>query len=175
MTQSLSYPIGRWTAPASVSAVELAESVARIAALPDRLRVAVGDLDETQLATPYRPGGWTVRQLVHHLADSHLNAYVRIKLGLTEDEPRITAYDQEAWATLPDVELVTITASLGILDGLHARWAALLGALAPAQWQRRYLHPENGVQQLDIVAHHYAWHGDHHLAHITALRERMGW
>lgn len=175
MTDSLSYPIGRWTAPASVAAAELAESVARIAALPDRLRAAVKDLDPPQLATPYRPGGWTVRQLVHHLADSHLNAYVRIKLGVTEDEPRITAYDQEAWATLPDVELVPIAASLGILDGIHARWAALLGALTAAQWQRRYLHPENGVQRLDIVVHHYAWHGNHHLAHISALRERMGW
>lgn len=175
MTDSLSYPIGRWASPDQLTGREIDAAVARIAALPGRLRSAVQGLDPAQLATPYRPGGWTVQQVVHHLADSHINAYIRIKLALTEEEPRITAYNQEAWATLPDVELVPIAVSLGILDGIHARWAALLGSLTPAQWGRRYRHPENGVQQLDIVAHHYAWHGDHHLAHITGLQERMGW
>lgn len=175
MTDSLSYPIGRWVLPEQLSAREIDAAVARIAALPGRLRAAVQGLDPGQLATPYRPGGWTVRQVVHHVADSHLNAYVRVKLALTEAEPRITAYDQEAWASLLDVDVVPVTVSLDLVDALHTRWRTLLGSLTPAQWSRHYLHPENGRQRLDEVAHHYAWHGDHHVAHITRLHERMGW
>lgn len=175
MTDTLAYPIGRWDAPAAVAAADLVEIRARIAALPDQLRAAVEGLDDAQLATPYRPDGWTVRQVVHHLADSHLNAYLRIKLGLTEHQPRINAYDQNAWAMLPDLALVPIQASLDLLSGLHARWAALLGTLSAEQWMRQYLHPENGLQRLDVVAHHYAWHGDHHMTQIIRLRERMRW
>jgi hypothetical protein len=175
MTDTLSYPIGRWAPPDQFTGREIDAAVARIAALPGRLRSTVQGLDPVQLATPYRPGGWTVHQLVHHVADSHINAYVRVKLGLTEEEPRITAYDQDAWASLLDVDMVPVTVSLDLVDALHARWSALLGSLTPAQWSRHYLHPENGRQRLDAVAHHYAWHGDHHVAQITALIQRSGW
>lgn len=171
----LAYPIGHWSAPEQLNGRELDAAVARIAALPGRLRSAIQGLDPGQLATPYRPGGWTVSQVVHHVADSHINAYIRVKLGLTEDEPRITAYDQQAWALLIDVELVPVAVSLDLVESLHARWSTLLGSLTPAQWSRHYLHPENGRQRLDIVIHHYAWHGDHHVAQITRLHERMGW
>lgn len=171
----LSYPIGPWTAHDPMTAALLQEAMARIGSLPSRLREAVVGLTPPHLATPYRPGGWTVQQVVHHVADSHLNAWIRIRLALTEEVPRITAYDQAAWAALPDTPAVPIEASLRLLEGLHARWVALLAALKPAQWLREYDHPENGRQRLDLVAHHYAWHGDHHLAHITRLRERMGW
>lgn len=171
----LAYPIGRWTAPDPMTGALLHDAMARIGSLPSRLREAVTGLDEAALATPYRPGGWTVRQVVHHVADSHLNAWVRIRLALTEERPRITAYDQAAWANLPDTAAVPVEASLRLLEGLHARWVALLAALTPAQWQREYDHPENGIQRLDQVVHHYAWHGDHHLAHVTGLRARAGW
>ncbi len=175
MPDSLSYPIGRWSAPDQLTARQLDSAVARIAALPGRLRSTVQGLGPGQLATPYRPGGWTVQQVVHHLADSHIHAYIRTKLALTEAEPRITAYDQEAWASLLDVDVVPVTVSLDLVDALHARWSTLLGSLTPAQWGRHYLHPENGRQRLDAVVHHYAWHGDHHVGHITGLHERMGW
>lgn len=175
MSEALSYPIGRWSAPDPMTDALRLDSMARIGSLPSRLREAVQGLDHAQLATPYRPGGWTVQQVVHHVADSHLNAWIRVRLALTEEFPRITAYNQDAWARLPDSGEVPIEASLRLLEGLHARWVALLGQLAPAQWQREYDHPENGRQRLDLVTHHYAWHGDHHLAHVAGLRRREGW
>lgn len=171
----LAYPIGRWDAPATVNDAERRDAVARIAALPERLGTALQGLDDRQLATPYRPAGWTVRQVAHHLADSHIHAYVRTKLAATAPRPKVMAYDQEAWASLPDVGAVPVAASLAILAGLHARWVALLHTFTPDDWAREYDHSENGIQRLDIVAHHYAWHGDHHVAQISALRAREGW
>ncbi len=175
MTEEMSYPIGRWAAPVTVTPDALADALDRIAALPVRFREAVQPLADHQLDTPYRPGGWTVRQLAHHVPDSHLNAYVRFKLALSEPEPTIRPYDQEGWAALPDTRLAPVRVSLDLLDALHARWVVLLRALTPEQWSRRFHHPETGIQRLDLVALHYAWHGDHHLAHVVRLRDRMGW
>lgn len=175
MTADLAYPIGRFTRPDQVSPGQVRDAIARIAALPAAFRAAVGPLTEAQLATPYRPGGWTVRQLAHHVPDSHLNAYVRFKLALTEPEPTIRPYDQQAWAALPDTLGAPVGVSLDLLTALHARWVVLLEALTPEQWSRRFHHPETGSQRLDQVVLHYAWHSDHHLAHVTRLRERMGW
>lgn len=175
MTDNISYPIGRWVDPTEVSPAAIGAAIGRIAALPAAFRAVVAPLTEAQLDTAYRPGGWTVRQLVHHLPDSHLNAYVRMKLALTEDEPTICPYDQEAWAALPDSALTPVATSLDLLQALHARWVVLLRAATPEQWSRRFHHPETGTQRLDTVVQHYAWHGDHHLAHCTRLVERMGW
>ena len=175
MTDDLSYPIGRWVEPAEVTPATIGAAISRIAAMPAVFRATIAPLDDAQLDTPYRPGGWTVRQLAHHVPDSHLNAYVRMKLALSEDEPTIRPYDQEGWARLPDTAGTPIGVSLDLLAALHARWVVLLRALTPEQWSRRFHHPETGTQRLDIVLHHYAWHGDHHLAHATRLRERMGW
>jgi hypothetical protein len=175
MTDDLSYPLGRWVDPTDASPATLGAAISRIAALPRSFRAAVEPLTADQLDTPYRPGGWTVRQLTHHVPDSHLNAYVRMKLALSEDEPTIRPYDQEAWAQLPDSELTPVTTSLDLLDALHSRWVVLLRALGPDEWSRRFHHPETGTLRLDIVIQHYAWHGDHHLAHVTRLCDRMGW
>ncbi len=175
MTDDLSYPIGRWVEPAEVTPATIGAAISRIAALPAAFRAAIAPLTAEQLDTPYRPGGWTVRQLAHHVPDSHLNAYVRMKLALSEEEPTIRPYDQEAWARLPDSELTPVGISLDLLTSLHARWVVLLRALSSEQWSRRFHHPETGTQRLGVVLQHYAWHGDHHLAHVTRLRERMGW
>ena len=139
------------------------------------MQKGVSDLTDAQLDTPYRPGGWTVRQVVHHLADSHLNAYIRFRLALTEDEPTIKPYNENAWAHLPDAEQSPIAPSLQILGGLHTRWALLLRSLSQAQLHRYFLHPENGLMRLDKTIGSYGWHSRHHLAHITRLRDRMGW
>jgi hypothetical protein len=174
MTADLRYPVGRfdWTAPVDPSLREPA--IATIAALPAWMREAVADLNDAQLDTPYRPGGWTVRQVVHHVADSHANAYIRLKVALTEDEPTIKPYDQDSWAALSDMKL-PIEISLGLIDGLHARWAALYRSMSPAQFSRTFNHPEIGVVTLDAQVQSYAWHSRHHLAHITGLRTREGW
>jgi len=146
-----------------------------MAALPQRFRNAVSGLSDTQLSTPYRDGGWTVRQLIHHVPDSHLNAYIRCKLALTEDSPTIKPYDQEAWANLADSALTPAEVSLSLLEAVHRRWVTLLRALTPDDFQRKFNHPETGVQSVDSTVAFYAWHGNHHLGHITALRERMRW
>ncbi|MDZ4672907.1 MAG: putative metal-dependent hydrolase [Gemmatimonadota bacterium] len=175
MSEDLSYPIGPWVEPSEVSPAAIGAAISRIAALPAAFRAAVEPLTDAQLDTPYRPGGWSVRQLAHHLPDSHLNAYVRIKLALSEDAPTIRPYDQEAWAELPDSVETPVRISLDLLTALHARWVVLLRAMSPEQWSRQYHHPETGTQRLDTVILHYAWHGDHHLAHVTRLLDRMGW
>lgn len=175
MTDDLAYPIGRWHAPPALSGDDLRQAVARIAALPAAFRAAVAPLTAVQLDTPYRPGGWTVRQVAHHLPDSHLNAYVRFKLALTEEDPTIRPYDQEGWARLADTARAPVAVSLALLESLHARWVTLLDAMDADQWSRQYHHPETGIQRLDLVASHYAWHGEHHLAQVTRLRARMGW
>lgn len=175
MGDDLSYPIGPFVRPDSVSPAQVADAIGRIAAMPAAFRAVVGPMTAAQLDTPYRPGGWTVRQLAHHVPDSHLNAYTRFKLALSEDTPTIRPYEQEQWAQLPDTALTPVGVSLDLLAALHARWIVLLLAMTPGQWSRRFHHPETGIQRLDQVLAHYAWHGDHHLAHVTRLRGRMGW
>jgi hypothetical protein len=170
------YPIGKfqWTG-GEATAQERAERIAQIAACPVGLRAAVQDLDDTQIDTPYRDGGWTVRQVVHHVPDSHMNAYIRFKLGLTEDTPTIKPYEENSWAQLSDSRTAPIGLSLDLLDNVHARWVLVLRAMRPADFARTINHPESGVQTLDRVLALYAWHGRHHIAHVTSLREKNGW
>ena len=171
----LRYPIGRFTPDATATPETRTRHIAEVAALPQRFRKAVSGLSDTQLSTPYREGGWTVRQLIHHVPDSHLNAYIRCKLALTEDSPTIKPYDQEAWANLADSALTPAEVSLSLLEAVHTRWVTLLRALTSDDFQRKFNHPETGVQSVDSTVAFYAWHGTHHLGHITALRERMRW
>ena len=172
----LRYPVGRHEPVGAVTGADRARWIGEVAALPAAFGAAVAGLDAAQLETPYRPGGWTVRQLAHHVADSHLNAYTRCKLALTEAEPTIKPYDEARWAELPDVAAVDPAVSLALLDALHRRWAALLERLAPDDWSRTLRHPERpGPMRLDDLLALYAWHGRHHTAHVTRLRERMGW
>jgi uncharacterized damage-inducible protein DinB len=169
------YPIGefRFQEPGTVE--QRAAGLDQIAAAPGKLRAAVRDLSQAQLDTPYRDGGWTVRQVVHHLPDSHLNAYLRCKLALTEDNPTIRPYFEDRWAELPD-SAGPIEVSLDLLDRLHERWNRLLRALPATDFARTYFHPEYQITfTLDRVVAMYAWHGEHHLAHITSLRRRLGW
>ena len=170
----LRYPIGKFHAPASVTDAERAALVDQIAALPGDLRAAVAGLDDVQLDTPYREGGWTVRQVVHHLADSHANAYFRFKLALTEEWPTIKTYDEAAWAKLPDSR-EPIEGSLAIYDALHQRWLALLQPLRDEDFQKGFVHPATGRQTLEVSLARYAWHARHHTAHITSLRARQEW
>jgi hypothetical protein len=170
----LRFPIGEFVMPTPVTSKLRADAIAAIAELPVKMRDAVRGLSEAQLDTPYRPGGWTVRQVVHHVPDSHLNAYVRVKLALTEDNPTIKPYDQDAFAGLPDQRL-PIDVSLSLLDSLHARWVVVLKALTPQQFARPLYHPEIGAITIDYQVQTYGWHSQHHVAHITRLREREGW
>lgn len=173
--ERLRYPVGRFRAKAGISADERRALIEEIAALPAKLRAAVSDLSPEQLDTPYRPGGWTVRQVVHHLPDSHLNSYVRFKLAVTESEPLIKGYDEAAWAELADGRGEDIEMSLTLLEALHRRWTAFLRSLDAEAYGRGFRHPEVGVVTLETNLQMYAWHGRHHLAHVTNLRERMGW
>ncbi len=174
MTTDLRYPIGEFTMPASVTPAMRTDAIAAIAELPANMRGAVRGLSETQLDTPYRPGGWTVRQVVHHVPDSHMNAFVRLKLALTEDNPTVKPYDEKAFAMLPDQQL-PVDVSLSLLDALHARWTAVLKTLTPEQFARPLYHPEIGAITVDYLVQTYGWHSRHHVAHITRLREREGW
>jgi uncharacterized damage-inducible protein DinB len=174
MTTDLRYPIGRADRKPALDASERRAAIDAIAALPKQLRAAVSGLDDAQLDTPYRPDGWTVRQLVHHVADSHMNAYTRFKLGITEEKPVIKPYDEKAWAGLPDATL-PIAGSLNLLDALHERLVHLLRHTDDASFARQIEHPENGPMTLDSMLGIYSWHGRHHTAHVTALRDRMGW
>ncbi len=171
----LRYPIGKLARKSLLSAAERRAAIHAIAAAPAALRSAISGLSDSQLDTPYRPGGWTVRQVAHHVPDSHLNAYTRFRLALTEDNPTITPYDEAAWAELADVRLVPVTVSLQLLDALHERLVALLRATPDEAFARTLNHPENGPMTLDALLSVYAWHGRHHAAHVTALRERMRW
>jgi hypothetical protein len=171
----LRYPVGEFKFPESVSAQELAVFIDQIAEAPPRMRAALAGLSESQLDTPYRPGGWTVRQVAHHVPDSHINSYVRFRLALTEDEPVIKPYEESRWAELSDARGMPVEPSLVLLESLHARWVPLLRSLSDAEWKRSFRHPELGLVSLEQNAALYAWHGRHHVAHITALRERMGW
>lgn len=171
---NLRYPIGAFVMPATVTPGMRAEAVAAIATMPAKLRDAVRSLSDGQLDTPYRSGGWTVRQVVHHLGDSHMNAFVRLKLALTENNPTVKPYDEKAFAELPDQQL-PIDVSLALLDGLHARWAAVLNTLTADQFARPLYHPEIGAITIEYLVQSYGWHSRHHVAHITRLREREGW
>lgn len=171
----LRYPIGKFKVENKVTDVERLKFIEDIAGTPAKLRAAVAGLSAEQLDTPYRLGGWTVRQVVHHLPDSHLHSYIRFKLALTEEEPTIKTYEQERWAELEDARTAPIDISLALLDSLHQRWTLLLRSLKPKDLARTFKHPELGVLSLDTNLALYAWHGRHHVAHITSLRERMNW
>jgi DinB family protein len=170
------YPIGPFQFAGRSDQHHREEWIGEIASAPGYLRAAVTGLTPSQLDTPYRDKGWTVRQVVHHLPDSHLNAYTRIKLALTEDEPTIKPYDEARWAELPDARTAPVEPSLTLLECLHRRWVLLLRELGPRDFDRRFHHPEQGRSiGLEEVLAMYAWHGRHHVAHITSLRSRMGW
>jgi hypothetical protein len=175
MEPDLRYPIGDFQRPESITDAQRREFIDAIAEAPSRLSSAVAGLTPAQLDTPYRPGGWTVRQLTHHIPDSHMNAYVRFKLALTEDEPTIKPYEEARWAELADARTPPIGPSLALLENLHKRWVILLRSLTPSQWSRKFRHPDLGTLTLDQNLALYAWHCKHHVAHITALRERNGW
>ena len=172
----LRYPIGNFSYDGAMADARRAACVTRIAAAPAALRAAVVGLSDAQLDTPYRPGGWTVRQVVHHVPDSHLNAYVRIRLALTEDTPTIKPYEEARWAELPDARTLPVEVSLTLLEALHVRWVKLLGGLGAADGARQLRHPEHGrLMTVDELIAMYAWHGEHHVAHVTSRRARNGW
>jgi hypothetical protein len=171
----LRYPIGKFKFEGPTIPEQRDELLNQIEQTPNRLRAAVKGLSDQQLDTPYRPEGWTVRQVVHHVPDSHLNAYVRFKLALTEDEPTIKPYAEDRWARLADTQFTPVEVSLAMLDSLHDRWVRLLRSLQPEDWKRSFRHPELGLVSLEKNLALYAWHGRHHVAHITSLRERNGW
>jgi len=173
-TPDLRYPIGEFTPSSAITPDLRMAALGAIAALPARMRDAVRGLSESQLDTPYRPDGWTVRQVVHHVPDSHLNAYIRVKLALTEPNPTIKPYDQDAFAMLADQRLPA-EISLSLVDALHARWMAVWKAMTPEQFTRPLYHPEIGAITIDYLLQLYGWHSRHHVAHITRLREREGW
>jgi uncharacterized damage-inducible protein DinB len=172
----LRFPIGKFDWNAPIGEVDYPTLIGEIAAAPGALRSVVAGLSRDQLETRYRPGGWTVKQVVHHVPDSHLNAYTRFKLALTEDEPTIKPYDEAKWAELPDSQRVPIDVSLDLLDALHTRWVALLRAMDVADFNRSFRHPEHDrILTLAQLLGLYAWHGRHHVAHITSLKKREGW
>ncbi len=172
---ALRFPIGRLQRREQFTDAERRELIERLAAQPAEFRSLVDGLTDQQLDTPYREGGWTVRQLVHHVADSHINAYLRVKLALTEEQPTVKPYDQDAWVQLADITAVPPAVSLALFEGVHARLVPVLRAMSPSDFRRGLHHPENGPMTIDDVVNMYAWHGDHHIAHVRALRERMGW
>lgn len=172
MTPDPRYPIGKFAPPSGVvTDTQRAAMIAQVSVLPQRLREAVAGLGEKQLDTPYREGGWTVRQLVHHIADSHMNAYCRFKFALTEDSPTIKPYDENAWVKTVDAKL-PIAGSLNVIEGVHEHWTAILRGMSPADFGRQLTHPERGLLTLDFMLALYAWHSQHHVAHITAMRQR---
>jgi len=170
------YPVGPWQPPATISAADRARHIEQIAAAPAAMRKAVAGLSEAQIETPYRDGGWTVREVVHHVPDSHMNAYIRMKFGLTEDKPQVKPYEQADWARTPEMRTTPIAVSLDLLEALHARWVHLMRGMKNEDFARLINHPEwKAPLSLDMVAAHYAWHGRHHVGHITDLRKRKGW
>ncbi|MGA8223449.1 MAG: bacillithiol transferase BstA [Candidatus Acidiferrales bacterium] len=174
MEADLRYPIGKFHRVETLTPEQRREHIDAIAETPARLVAAVSGLKPEQLDTPYRPGGWTVRQVTHHVPDSHMNAYTRFKLALTEDEPTIKPYDEARWAELADAKS-PIEPSLALLENLHKRWVLVLRSITPAEWGRKLRHPDLGLLTLDQTLAIYGWHGRHHVTHITGLRERNGW
>jgi hypothetical protein len=169
------YPIGKFTYSVPPTEEQRKELIADIERAPADLRAAVRDLNDEQLDTPYREGGWTVRQVIHHVPESHMNAYIRFKLALTEQEPTIKPYMENLWAELDDVRSTPPEISLALLDSLHSRWIRVLKSIRPEQWKRTFRHPELGVVTLEKNLALYSWHGKHHVAHVTRLREARGW
>jgi hypothetical protein len=174
MMENIQYPIGRFAFVGEPTREEVEGWIQAIEAAPFQLRAAVKDLHDRQLDTVYRPEGWTVRQVVHHIADSHMNAYIRLKLALTEENPVIKPYREEKWAELSDSNL-PIDISLGLLEAVHKRWGVLLRQLQPADLEKTFIHPDSGVTKLSVYIGMYAWHGQHHIAHITSLCDRLKW
>jgi len=168
------YPIGKFEMPTAVTPERRRQAIEEIASTPAKMRVAVKGLSDGQLDTPYREGGWTVRQVVHHVPDSHLNAYVRLKLALTEDKPTIKTYEEAAWAELADAKM-PMEVSQTLLDSVHARWDRVWRAMKPEDFARKLVHPEHGERTVDWLLFVYEWHGKHHTAHITELRKQKGW
>jgi hypothetical protein len=176
LLESLQYPIGRFTWSTDVSESQVRDAIQTMEQFPEKIYNAVKKLDEEQLNTPYRPEGWTVRQVVHHCADSHMNAYIRFKLALTETAPVIKPYDEALWASLPDSKKLHPSISLSLIEILHERWVFVMRNMSSQDWDRVYVHPEHGKTfSLKSAALMYAWHSQHHVAHITSLAERMGW
>ena len=175
MSDDLRYPVGTFHVDSAVTPEKRAAWIHQIADTPARLRAAVAGLAQPQFDTPYRPGGWTVRQVLHHVPDSHMNAYCRFKFALTEDNPTIKPYDEAAWAGVADTAKTPPGVSLALLDALHERWVVLLESMDAAAFARPFTHPEHGSRTLDWMLQLYAWHGRHHAAHITELRKREGW
>jgi hypothetical protein len=171
----LRYPIGEFYLAGRISPEERASLIDQIETTPEHMRAAVAGLSDEQLDTPYRPGGWTVRQVVHHVPESHMNSYIRFKLAITEDEPTVKPYFEDRWAQLQDALVSPIEPSLDLLDALHRRWVLFLRSLKNEDFDRTFQHPELGVVSLNKNVALYAWHGRHHVAHITTLREREGW
>ena len=171
----LRYPIGKFTFDGPPTDAQRSKFIDDIEHTPAALRAAIKNLSPEQIETPYRDGGWTVRQVVHHVPESHMNAYMRFKLALTEDDPPIKAYMEDRWAKTPEVESNALEVSLALLEPLHNRWVRLLRTLKPEHWKRTFRHPELGLVSLDRNLALYSWHGKHHVAHITELRKRMGW
>jgi hypothetical protein len=172
--EPLRYPLGRFKVDVRATDEKRRAWIDELAVFPETVRAAVAGLSDEQLDTPYRPDGWTVRQVVHHLPDSHTSAYVRFKLALTEDEPMVKTFEQDRWAELADAK-APVEVSIGLLEALHRRWVILLRSLDAKQFARAFQHPEWGRTTLDTALQMYAWHGRHHVAHITGLRERKGW
>jgi len=171
----LRYPIGQFELPSQISDDDRKAWIRDIEETPANVRKAVAELTPDRLDTPYREGGWTLRQVIHHLADSQLQGYVRFRLALTEEEPTIKPYDEKQWAELVDAKSAPVEPSLDLLDAIHRRWVFLLESLSASDFARRLNHPERGVLSLDVNLSLFAWHPRHHTAHVTSLRERMGW
>lgn len=169
------FPVGKFTWPVHVTADDRTVWIRSLAETPSLLRAAVAGLSDSQLNTPYREGGWTLRQVVHHVPESHMNAYIRFKLALTENEPVIKPYDEAGWALLGDIPLTPVETSLTLVDALHQRWVILLTTLSEADWKKTFRHPDIGVVTLENNLALYDWHSRHHVAHITSTRQRMGW
>jgi uncharacterized damage-inducible protein DinB len=169
------YPIGKFSYTGPLTAEQKQRCLTDIEQTPARLRAALHGLSDQQLDTPYRDGGWTLRQLAHHVPDSHMNSYIRCKLALTEDTPTIKPYMENLWAELPEAKHAPIEVSLALLDSLHQRWMLMFRELTGAEWKRTFRHPELGPMSLEKNLALYSWHGRHHVAHVTSLREKMGW
>ncbi len=175
MAEDPRYPVGKWEKKTALDAATRRRFIDEIAATPANLRKAVAGLNDKQLDTPYRDGGWTVRQVVHHVPESHMNSYCRFKWALTEEVPTIKTYDEQKWSETAEVQRTPVEVSLQLLDSLHTRWVNLLRAMTADDFGRRFKHPELGEMSLDTLLSLYEWHGRHHVAHITALRQRNGW
>jgi len=169
------YPVGKFETPKDVTPALRQAAIAETASAPAKLRAAISGLNDSQLDTPYREGGWTLRQVVHHVADSHMNAYIRWRFALTETEPTIKPYNEADWANLEDAHNAPPEVSLSLLDSLHTRWVRLLHSVTPEQFARTFRHPDHGVRTLDWMLFLYAWHGRHHTAHVTELRKQKSW